>query len=484
MSDLRSTRSLLFWDQQTYMPGGGVAGRAEQVATLSRLAHEMLTDDETKSLLDASGEPDPSSEEGALLRRALRDYERATRLPAELVAETSRATALAEPAWVRAREESDWPLFAPHLEKILALKREAAEALGYENHPYDTLLDAYEPGAEKARLEVMFKELKEGVLPLIRAVVAKGDGKDRAAPLKGPFGEAGQEEFGRAVISAFGYDWERGRQDRSVHPFCINFGPGDVRITTRFDGGWLAPALFGTMHEAGHALYEQGVDPSYARTPLGGGTSMGVHESQSRLWENLVGRSRAFWSYFYPRLRDTFPEALHKVDLETFYRAINVLAPSKIRVEADEATYNLHILLRFELEVALIEGSLCVADLPVAWNSKMEEYLGVIPKNDSAGVLQDIHWADGLFGYFPTYVIGSVLSVQFFGAALKAHPEIPEETRSGRFSTLLGWLRENVHRHGSRYYPDELVERATGRPLYTAPYLRYLEDKFGELYDL
>jgi carboxypeptidase Taq len=484
ISDLRSAKSLLFWDQQTYMPGGGVAGRAEQMATLSRLAHEMLTDDETKGLLDASGEPDPSSEEGALLRRALRDYERATKLPAELVAETSRATALAEPDWVRAREESDWPLFSPHLERILDLKREAAEALGYEDHPYDALLDAYEPGAEKARLEIMFKELKEGVLPLIRAVVAKGDGKDRAAPLSGAFGEARQEEFGRAVISAFGYDWERGRQDSSVHPFCINFGPGDVRITTRFDGGWLAPALFGTMHEAGHALYEQGVDPSYARTPLGGGTSMGVHESQSRLWENLVGRSRAFWSHYYPKLREVFSEVLGGIDAREFYGAINVLEPSEIRVEADEVTYNLHILLRFELEVALIEGSLSVADLPAAWNSKMEEYLGVIPKNDSAGVLQDIHWADGLFGYFPTYVIGSVLSVQFFGAALKAHPEIAEETRTGRFSTLLGWLRENVHRHGSRYYPDELVERATGRPLDTAPYLRYLEDKFGELYDL
>jgi carboxypeptidase Taq len=484
ISDLRSTKSLLFWDQQTYMPGGGVAGRAEQAATMSRLAHEMLTDDETKSLLDASGEPDPSSEEGALIRRALRDYERATRLPAELVAETSRVTALAEPAWVRARKESDWSLFAPHLEKVLTLKREAAEALGYEDHPYDALLDAYEPGAKKARLEVMFEELKEGVLPLIRAVVAKGNRKDRAAPLKGAFGEAGQEKFGHSVISAFGYDWERGRQDRSVHPFCINFGPGDVRITTRFDRGWLAPALFGTMHEAGHALYEQGVDPSYARTPLGGGTSMGVHESQSRLWENLVGRSRNFWLHYYPNLREVFPEVLDGIDAEEFYRAINVLEPSEIRVEADEVTYNLHILLRFELEVALIEGSLSVTDLPAAWNAKMEEYLGVIPKNDSAGVLQDIHWADGLFGYFPTYAIGSVLSVQLFDAALKAHPELPEEIRSGRFSTLLGWLRENVHRHGSRYYPHELVERSTGYPLDTALYLRYLEDKFGELYVL
>src|SRR5918998_737717 len=484
ISDLRSAKSLLFWDQQTYMPGGGVAGRAEQVATLSRLAHEMLTDDETKRLLDASGEPDPSSEEGALIRRALRDYERATKLPAELVAETSRVTSLAEPAWVRAREESDWSLFAPHLEKVLALKRETAEALGYEDHPYDALLDAYEPEAKKARIEVMFEELKEGVLPLIRAVVAKENGKDGAAPLKGAFDEAGQEEFGREVISAFGYDWERGRQDRSVHPFCINFGPGDVRITTRFNKGWLAPALFGTFHESGHALYEQGVNPAYARTPLGGGTSMSVHESQSRLWENLVGRSRIFWSYYYPKLQEVFPETLSGVDSETFYEAINVLSPSKIRVEADEVTYNLHILLRFELEVALIEDSLSVEDLPDAWNAKMEEYLGVVPKNDTEGVLQDIHWADGLFGYFPTYTVGNVLSVQFFEEALKAHPEIPTQMEKGKFSLLLSWLRENVHRHGSQYYPDELIRRATGRPLDTTPYLSYLKSKFGELYGL
>src|ERR671921_881928 len=403
INDLHSAKSLLFWDHQTYMPRGGVPSRAEQVATLSRLAHEMVTDDETERLLKASGEPDPCSEDGALIRRARRDYERATRLPAELVAETSRVTSLAESAWVRARGESDWSLFAPHLEKVLALK--------------------------------------------------------------GAFGEAGQEEFGREVISAFGYDWERGRQDRSIHPFCINFGPGDVRITTRFDGNWLAPALFGTMHEAGHALYEQGVDPSYTRTPLGGGTSMGVHESQSRLWENLVGRSRPFSLHYYPKLQEAFPKALGGVDAETFYRAINILEPSEIRVEADEVTYNLHILLRFELEVALIEGTLSVADLPAAWNEKMEEYLGITPKNDAVGALQDIHWADGLFGYFPTYTIGNVLSVQLFDEAARAHPEVPEQIREGQFSTLLGWLRENVHLHGARYYPDELVERVTGCPL-------------------
>ncbi len=490
IGDLRSTTSLLFWDQQTYMPTGGVAGRAEQMATLSRLSHEMLTGAETERLLDTAGELDPSSEEGALIRRARRDYERATKLPSSLVAEISRVTAVAEPAWVRAREESDWSLFASHLDKVLYLEREAAEHLGYDDHPYDALLDAYEPGARKARLEPMFEELKRGVVPLIRAVAERTaehsrDGEDRAAPLHGEFGETEQEKFGRAVISAFGYDWERGRQDRSVHPFCISpGGADDVRITTRFDGGWLAPALFGTMHEAGHALYTQGVDPDYARTPLDGGTSMGVHESQSRLWENLVGRSRPFWSHYYPKLQEVFPEALKGVDSEVFYRAINVLEPSEIRVEADEVTYNLHILLRFELEVALIEGTLSVTDLPAAWNAGMEEYLGVTPKNDASGVLQDIHWADGLFGYFPTYTIGNVLSVQLFDEAVRAHAGIPEQIREGEFSVLLGWLRENVHRHGSRYYPDELIERATGRPLETAPYLSYLNNKFGELYDL
>ena len=485
ISDLRSTKSLLFWDQQTCMPSGGVAGRAEQMATLSRLSHEMLTGSETARLLDAAGEPDPSSEEGALLRRARRDYDRATRLPAELVAEISRVTSMAKPAWVKAREESDWSLFAPHLEKVLSLQRESAEHLGYEDHPYDALLDAYEPEARTARLASMFEEIRQGIVPLIHAVVERSrDGEDRSAPLKGVFGEAEQEKFGKAVISAFGYDWERGRQDRSVHPFCVSPGPGDVRITTRFDRGWLAPALFGTMHEAGHALYTQGINADYARTPLGGGTSMGVHESQSRLWENLVGRSRQFWSRYYPKLQEVFPETLGGVDDETFYRAINTLAPSEIRVEADEVTYNLHILLRFELEVALIDGTLSIADLPNAWNEKMENYLGIQPKNDSVGMLQDIHWADGLFGYFPTYAIGNVLSVQLFDQAVKAHPEIPEQIREGEFSSLLGWLRENVHRHGARYYPDELLERATGRTLDTAPYLSYLNAKFGELYKL
>jgi carboxypeptidase Taq len=484
ISDLSSANGLLFWDRQTYMPEGGVAGRAEQMATLSRLAHEMFTDAETGRLLGSSGEPDPSSEKGALLRRVRRDHRRATRLPADLVAEITRTTTLAEPAWVKAREESDWSLFAPHLEKIVRLHRGATEHLGYDEHPYDALLDGYEPGARKAQLETMFEELKGGIVPLVRVVAGRAHEENRAALLHGTFTEAKQEEFGKVVINAFGYDWERGRQDRSVHPFCINFGPGDVRITTRFDKGWLAPALFGTMHEAGHALYEQGINQGYARTPLGGGTSMGVHESQSRLWENLIGRSRPFWSHYYPKLQETFPEALSGVDLEAFYRAINVLEPSSIRVEADEVTYNLHILLRFELEVALIEDELSIMDLPTAWNAKMKEYLGITPESDAEGVLQDVHWSNGLFGYFPTYTIGNVLSVQFFDEAIKQRPEIPTEIKEGKFSTLHIWLRENIYRYGSRYDPDELIERVSGRSLDTAPYLRYLKNKFGELYDL
>jgi carboxypeptidase Taq len=331
-------------------------------------------------------------------------------------------------------------------------------------------------------LQTMFEELKAGLVPLISEIPAD---EDRSGPLFGEFDEAKQEAFGREVITAFGYDWKRGRQDRAVHPFCINFGgPDDVRITTRFDPGWLSPALFATFHEAGHAMYEQGVDPAYTRTPLSGGTSMGVHESQSRLWENLVGRSRPFWSRYYPELQETFPDALGGTDLEAFYRAINDVRPSEIRVEADELTYNLHILLRFELEVALLEESLSVSDLPEAWNAKTEEYLGLTPADDARGVLQDVHWAAGLFGYFPTYTIGNVLSAQLFDAAIKECPEITEGIGRGEFGALREWLRENIHRHGSKYDPEELIVRVTGRPLDSGPYLRYLDAKFDGLYGL
>jgi carboxypeptidase Taq len=483
IGDLRSACSVLTWDRQTYMPAGGVEGRAEQLASLTRLAHEMLVSPRTAKLLDEAGEPDAGTDDAALLRLARREHERATRLPAHLVAETARATALAEPVWMRAREDSDWPLFAPHLERVLALKLEAAHRLD-AGHPYDAMLDRYDPGQTTARLRVMFEELKAGILPLVRDVTAKLE-EDRAAPLRGDFDESRQEAFGRDVISRFGYDWSRGRQDRAVHPFCINFGgPGDVRITTRFDPEMFAIAFFGTCHEAGHALYEQGVDPSFSRTPLAGGVSMGVHESQSRLWENFVARSRPFWTHFYPRLREAFPDVLRGVGADAFYRSVNAVRPSEIRTEADELTYDLHVLLRFEMEVALFEEDLSVADLPEAWNTKMEDYLGIVPENDTVGVLQDTHWAIGYFGYFPAYTVGNVLSAQLFGAAIVERPEIPSEMERGEFGALLRWLGENVHRHGKKHEPDDLVEAATGRPPETPPYLGYLRTKFGELYDL
>ncbi|MBA2441881.1 MAG: carboxypeptidase M32, partial [Rubrobacter sp.] len=463
-------------------------GRAEQLSTLSRLAHGITVEDETRRLLEAAEEhldgEDPDSDDRAIVRLARRGYDQSTKLPSRLVAELSRETALAEPAWAAARAESDWSRFAPHLERILALQRESAEHLGYEEHPYNALTDLYERGATRSGLAAMFESLKAGVVPLLRQIVESSGGEDRKAPVFGEFDEGAQERFGEAVIRRFGYDFSRGRQDRAVHPFCIGMDPGDVRITTRFDPNWLPVALFGTFHEAGHGMYEQGVDPGYARTPLAGGTSMGVHESQSGLWENLVGRSRPFWGHLYPELQKTFPEALGSTDLETFYRAINAVEPSEIRVEADELTYNLHILLRFELEVELLDGKLSVAELPEAWNAKMEEYLGLTPENDARGVLQDVHWAAGLLGYFPTYTIGNVLSVQLFEKAKEERPEIPAGIENGEFEALHGWLRENVHRSGSKYDPQDLVRRVTGSPLDTEPYLRYLRNKFGELYNL
>ncbi|HEY1017132.1 MAG TPA: carboxypeptidase M32, partial [Herpetosiphonaceae bacterium] len=469
VNDLAGAYSVLSWDQQTYMPEQSVADRAEQMTTLSKLAHELAVDPEVGRLLDAlDGQFEPGSDEEALVRVARRNYLKETKLPTELVAELTRTTALAESAWARARAESDWAMFAPHLEKMVDLQRQVARQLNPDIHPFDALLDWGEPGMSKAQIETMYEELKAGTVPLIRAIAERSAGETRDAALHGDYPEPLQERFGETIISRFGYDWNRGRQDRTVHPFCTSFGIDDVRITTRFDPAWLSPALFGTLHESGHALYEQGVSKAYARTPLAGGASMGVHESQSRLWENLVGRSRPFWSHFYPKLQETFPERLGGVALEDFYKAINTVQPSFIRVEADELTYNMHTLLRFELELELLDGTLSVADLPAAWNAKMEAYLGITPPDDAQGALQDVHWSSGLFAYFPTYTIGNVLSVQLFEEAVKAHPEIPAEMERGEFGALLGWLRENIHQYGSKYEPNELVTRATGRPMDTA----------------
>ncbi|MEJ2666865.1 MAG: carboxypeptidase M32 [Deinococcales bacterium] len=484
-SDLSQTMAVLSWDENTYMPDGAAEARGRQMATLATVIHERLADPALAELvarLEDAGLPEDSVE-AATVRQARRAVDHASKLPASLVEALSMHGARARSVWARARQESDFTSFAPELARMFELKREEAEVLGYQDHPYDALHDLHEPGSTAARVRDVFVPLRRELTTLVAEIRDAGSQIDDAL-LRQSFDEAAQERFALDTVTAFGYDLEHGRLDRTVHPFATSLSKYDVRITTRYQRHYLNTALFGTMHEAGHGLYEQGVADEYYRTPLEDTASLGVHESQSRLWENLVGRSRAFWEGAFPRLQRTFPEQLGTVALDPFYAAINRVRPSFIRVEADEVTYNLHIILRFELELALLDGSLSVADLPEAWNHAMQEMLGITPPDDAAGVLQDVHWSIGLIGYFPTYSLGNLISVQLFDAAVAAHPHIPADIRAGRFGTLLRWLRENVHRHGARYLPEELLERATGSGLDAGPYLRYLKAKYGELYGL
>ncbi len=483
--DLNSAAAVLIWDQETYMPRGGVAARAEHLATLRRFSHEQFCADATGQLLDAATpltEQLPyESDEASLLRVAYRDYERARKLPAEFVAEITRVRAHARAAWVEARQQANFAMFQPALEQMVTMARRQAELLGYADHPYDALLDGYEPGMRTTQVRELFAQLRAGLAPLVRAVVAKPDAVDDSL-LHYDYDEQTQLRFIERILGMIGYDFVRGRQDLAPHPFCISFAPSDVRITTRVARNELNQALFGSLHEMGHALYEQGISSDLIRSPLAIGASLGIHESQSRMWENLVGRSRAFWQFFFPLLQETFPQQLADSDAEQFYCAVNRAQPSLIRVEADELTYNLHIMLRFDLEVALLDGSLRVADLPAAWNERMQQDLGITPPNDALGVLQDMHWASGLIGYFPTYTLGNVISAQFFAAARKAIPDMDAQFAAGSFDTLLNWLRSNIHIHGRKFTPNELLQRVTGTSLDATPYLTYLREKFGALY--
>jgi carboxypeptidase Taq len=479
--------AILHWDQHTNMPPGGAPARAETVGTLATIGHSLGISAETGELLagaaaEVQNQPYDSND-ASLVRVAQRDFELRTKLPTELVREIRRHGALSHEVWARARQENDFAAFAPNLEKTVELSRQAAECLGYENHPYDALLDQYEPGMKTEQVRGIFEDLKTGLVPLVQAIAERTDRVDDAV-LHQPFDETAQETFGVMIAQRLGYDFSRGRIDRAVHPFATSFSVNDVRITTRYESDFLSPALFGTMHESGHAIYEQGMGQNLEGTPLAAASSLGVHESQSRMWENVVGRSRPFWQHFYPQLQQTFPGQLAEVSLDTFYGAINRVYPSLIRVEADEVTYNLHIMLRFELELALLEGSLAVTDAPAAWNEKMASYLGITPPSDALGILQDVHWSGGMLGYFPTYTLGNILSVALYEAALAAHPVIAEELGTGEFGTLRAWLTQQVYRHGRKFEPNELVQRATGAPLQSTSYLRYLNHKFGHLYGL
>lgn len=439
---IQSAAAVLSWDQETYMPAGGGAARAEQIATLEGLAHQRLVSAELETLLTewidpATGQAADSWDEPSrsLLRETWRDFSRAKKLPSDFVIRLSRECSLAQQAWVTAREESRFSKFLPSLKIILDLKRDEARYLGYRNSPYDALLDTYEPGATIAQLAPLFTQLRERLVPLLRRVQASHVTIDDRC-LHQSFDQSKQVEFGRLVLTAMGYDFERGRLDLSAHPFTTSFHPTDVRVTTRVFEKDLPSCLFSCIHEGGHGLYDQGLDPRYYGSPLGESVSLGFHESQSRLWENCVGRSRAFWHCFYPMLQHTFPQQLADVPLDRFYAAINRATPSLIRVEADELTYNLHIMLRVEIEQALIEGRAEPDDLPGLWNEKMQSYLGIVPERDAEGVLQDVHWSMGAFGYFPTYTLGNLYSVQFFEQATLELPQLEEEMRAGHLLPL------------------------------------------------
>lgn len=484
VNDLNNALGVLGWDQQTGMPAGGAAARARQMATLAQMAHELFTADETGRLLQqADNEVDEpyESDAASMVRISQRDYEEATRVPADFVAKFTRVTAMAHETWAHARAEANFAHFESTLAEVVEMAQQMAEFLGYEEHPYDALLGRFEPGMTTARVGDIFEAHRPALVDLIGAISVAPQVDDR--PLHQPFAVDQQRDFALSMVRKMGFDFSRGLQAVSVHPFCTNFSVNDVRITTRFEPDFLNPALFGMMHEAGHAMYEQGVAQALDGTPLANGTSLGVHESQSRMWENIVGRSKGFWKWALPQLQERFP-ALADVSLDAFYRAINKVERSFVRVEADEATYNLHIILRFEIEKDLLTGKLAVKDLPREWNNRFEQYFGVVPPNDALGVLQDIHWSSGLMGYFPTYALGNLLSVQYYNQALKAHPSLPEEFENGQFDTLLTWLRTNIHQHGRKFTAEELTQRITGGAIDPAPYMTYLQTKFGDVYGL
>jgi len=484
--DLSKAAAVLDWDMHTYMPSGGAEDRGDQLAILARLVHERLASDEVGQLLSdlapMASQLDPESDTACLLRVVQRDYDKAVKVPAEKVAEFIRTTTLAQEVWVRARAESNFALFQPHLERIVALRQEYANCFAPYDHVYDPLLDDYEPGLKTADVQAIFNVLRPQQVALNQAIANQPQVQSDFLRLNYP--EKEQWDFGVDVITRFGFDWKRGRMDKSAHPFTTSFGLGDVRLTTRVYPNQPTAYLFGTLHECGHGLYEQNVDPAFRRTALEGPASLAVHESQSRLWENLVGRSRPFWSFFYPRLQSAFSSQLGNVSLDAFYNAINQVRPSFIRVEADEATYNLHIMLRVELEIALMDGSLGIRDLPADWNAGMGDYLGVTPPNDTLGVLQDVHWSGGMIGYFSTYALGNLISVQLWEKIFQEMPDLEDQIAQGQFANLLGWLREKIHRHGCRFEPQDLVQRATGAKIDPNPYLRYLQHKYGEIYHL
>jgi carboxypeptidase Taq len=485
VEDLKAASSLLTWDQATYMPPGGAAARARQGATLGAVIHERATDAALGRLLDdlagKSETLDPLDAD--LVRVAREDFQRAVRVPDAYVRRFAAHAAHTYEVWGKARDAADFSTIAGDLARTVEMSREYASFFPDFAHPADALIDLEDPGVTVAQLVPLFEALRKDLVPLVRAIAGKPVADDGF--LTGTFSTRRQLRFGRRVVKAFRYDLARGREDLTRHPFTIGLSVGDVRITTRARADDPRDALFSTLHEAGHGMYEQGIDPALDGTPLASGASSGLHESQSRLWENQVGRSRVFWQKFYPAFQKAFPAALGDVDADAFHRAVNKVVPSLIRTDADEVTYNLHVMLRFDLELALLDGRLAAADLPDAWAARMEADLGVTPPNDAEGALQDVHWYFGhVGGQFQGYALGNLYAAQLFAAARRARPEIDAQMAKGRFDALRAWLGEHVWVHGRRRTADRIVEAATGAPLAPGPFLDYLRDKYGALYGL
>jgi len=486
---LRGIEALLSWDQETYMAEGSGAARAEQIAYISGLLHERLVgsamesalgelvDLQTGTLKDES----LSDEDQVRVREIWRDYHRASVLPGDFVHELSKHASVTQQAWAKARQNDDFQGYEPYLSKMVELQKQKAAYLNTGETAYDSLMDEFEPDMTSAEIAVLFNEIRSRLVPLVQSIQQVKHRVNNSI-LKREYPVDKQWAFGMDMLRAIGFDLDRGRQDRSAHPFTTSTHPSDVRTTTRLRENDLKSALLSTLHEGGHALYEQGLLESEYGNPFGESISLGIHESQSRLWENLVGLSMPFWEYAYPKLRNAFPTQLKEVEREQFYRAINRVQPSLIRVEADEATYNLHIMLRFEIEKLLINEGLPVGELPQLWNDKMEEYLGIRPENDRSGVLQDVHWSFGAFGYFPTYTLGNLYSVQFYNQATQDLPDLRERVSHGEFKPLLEWLRKKIHHVGRRRTAKELVMDITGQSLSAEPFLDYLEKKYRAIY--
>lgn len=483
IADVNYSAAVLSWDQETYMPEKGAAFRAQQLSTLAGLSHELSTSSELGDVLNTlSHDSSLSEKEKRNIRQSLKDYNDRKKYTREFVELLSRTVSEAFQAWQTAKKESNFSMFQPKLEKLVQLKREEAKILGYKDHPYDALLDQYEPGLTTAELDKLFGDVKSNLVSFVKEI-AKGQQNDDSF-MHEFYQKDKQWEFGIMLLKQMGYDFEAGRQDISTHPFTIHFSSEDVRVTTRINEHDLNEMIWSSIHEGGHALYEQGLPGEEYGLPCGEAISLSIHESQSRLWENNVGRSLDYWKHNFRSLQEAFPENLKDRTAEDFYKAMNIVSPSLIRTAADELTYHFHILVRFEIEKALIEGSLEVKDLPSAWNEKYKEYLGVDVPSDDKGVLQDIHWSHGSFGYFPTYSLGSFYAAQFFSFAEKQIPSLKEKIRNGELSELLLWLRTNIHQHGRYYTASELCEKITGEKLNFRYFMEYARKKYAVLYSL